>query len=58
MTALDRGGGCVNMLGSGLPSPCFPGWWVAAGLLVAQMGLYPLCSYLLAGAEDAVCGCP
>lgn len=47
------------MLGSGLPSPCFTGWWVAAGLLVAQMGLlYPLCSYLLAGAEDAVCGCP
>lgn len=32
--------------------------WVAPGLLLAQMSLYLLCSYLLADAEDAACGCP
>lgn len=25
---------CVDRVGSGLPSPCITGWWVAAGLLV------------------------
>lgn len=57
MAAPDRSAGRVNALGSGLPSPCFTGW-VAADLPEAQIGLYSLCSYLLAGAEDAVCGCP
>lgn len=32
--------------------------WVAPGLGLAQMSLYPLRSYLLADAEDAACGCP
>lgn len=32
--------------------------WEAPGLLLAQVNFYPLCSYLLADAEDAACGCP
>lgn len=66
----NEGGGASSATASGtwgvcpysgfsLSSPCFTGSeWVAPGLLLTQMSLYPLCSYLLADAEDAACGCP
>lgn len=56
-TAPGTGGGVSTCWAQAVISRLYREW-VAPGLLLAQVSLDPLCSYLLAGAEDAACGCP